>query len=69
MCERLTYSVPEAAARLGISKVTLYARMNEGQVPSFRWGGRRLIRADDLKEAIDRASGRKPKKRDDDGHD
>jgi excisionase family DNA binding protein len=57
---RDTYSVPEAAARLGISKTTLYERIKEGRVRAFRWVGRTLIRADDLQDAIDRASGRKP---------
>jgi excisionase family DNA binding protein len=55
--EKLTYSVAEAAAQLGVSKVTLYARMREGQVRSFLWGGRRLIRDDDLRAAIALARG------------
>lgn len=64
--ERITYSVAEAAARLGISKVTLYAYIKQGRVRSFRWGGRRLIRADDLQAAVDASSGR-PTQGDDNG--
>jgi excisionase family DNA binding protein len=56
--ERLTYSIPEAAAVLGISRATLYRHIGRGLVKSFTWGGRRLIRADDLQAAVDAASGR-----------
>jgi excisionase family DNA binding protein len=63
--DRLTYSVAEAADRLSISKVTLYSRIRDGQVRSFLWGGRRLIRHDDLQAAVDLASGRPPERQDD----
>jgi len=60
--ERLTYSVAEAAARLGVCRATLYTRIKEGQVQAFLWGGRRLIRADELERVIDAASGRTPER-------
>jgi excisionase family DNA binding protein len=56
--ETFTYSVAEAAAKMQVSRATLYTRIREGNVLTFKWGGRTLIRADDLQAAIDLASGR-----------
>lgn len=56
--DRLVYSVAEAARALGVSKGTVYNRMRDGSLKTFRWVGRTLIRADDLQAAIDAASGR-----------
>jgi excisionase family DNA binding protein len=60
--DRVTYSVAEAAAALGVSRATIYTRIAEGDLQSFRWGGRRLIRAEDLQAALDAASGRPAKR-------
>lgn len=57
---RLVVSVAEACALLGVSKPTVYSRMRDGTLQSIRWGGRRLIRADDLRASLDLASGRAP---------
>lgn len=40
--ERVTYEVPEVAARLGISRNATYAAIRSGTIPSLRVG-RRLI--------------------------
>lgn len=56
--DRLTYSVAEAAHALGVSRGTVYNRVRDGSLKTFRWAGRTLIRADDLQAAIDAASGR-----------
>jgi excisionase family DNA binding protein len=58
--KRLTYSVAEAAGLLGVSRAGLYLHIRAGRVRTFKWGGRTLIRADDLQAAIDLASGRAP---------
>jgi excisionase family DNA binding protein len=57
---RITYSVAEAAAQLGVSRATFYRHAKAGLVHSFVWGGRRLIRHEDLKAAMDAAAGRSP---------
>jgi len=58
--ERKSYSIPEAAGVVGLSRTTVWRWVRTGRLPSFRWGGRRLIRADDLQAAIDAVSGRAP---------
>ncbi|MGI8927234.1 MAG: helix-turn-helix domain-containing protein [Tepidiformaceae bacterium] len=41
--EVLALSVPDAAAKLGVGRNTLYAAVNRGDVPSIRIGRRLLI--------------------------
>lgn len=43
MTERLTYTVPEAAALLGISRNTTYEAIRTGQIPAIRIGRRLVI--------------------------
>jgi len=62
--ERLTYTAQEAAAALGIGRTKMASLLRHGEVPSFTWAGRRLIRADDLRAVLDRASGRSPERND-----
>ena len=40
---RVAYSVPEAAAVLGISRPTLYRLINRGELTTFTLGRRRLV--------------------------
>lgn len=40
---RLTYSVREAAALLGVGAASLYRAINRGEIPTIRIGRRRLI--------------------------
>jgi excisionase family DNA binding protein len=56
--DRLTYTVAEAALALGLSQATLYRRVRAGDLKVFHWGGRTLVRAEDLQAALDAASGR-----------
>lgn len=46
--QRLAYSVPEAAARLGIGKTTIYKMIGQGRLRSTKIGKRTLIPANDL---------------------
>lgn len=55
---RVTLSIKEAAGAIGVSKATVYAMIKRGELEVFKWGGRTLIRRDDLVAAVDRASGR-----------
>ncbi|MGC2414573.1 MAG: helix-turn-helix domain-containing protein [Stellaceae bacterium] len=41
--EKLTYSVVETAALLGLSRNSTYARVKDGTIPSVRVGFRHLI--------------------------
>lgn len=54
---KLAYNIPEAAAAIGVSRATIYRLIKAGKLECFSYAGRRLIRADVLEAAIDRASG------------
>ena len=56
--EKLAYNVSEAAAALGVSRTTIYNMVREGELETFKWAGRTLIRKDVIQRALDRASGR-----------
>jgi excisionase family DNA binding protein len=43
MSERLTYTVEEAAERLGVSRGSAYQAAREGQLPTLRLGRRLLV--------------------------
>jgi excisionase family DNA binding protein len=40
---RVTYTVPEIAALLGISRATVYAMLRAGEIPARRVGSRWII--------------------------
>jgi len=61
---RLCYTLNEAATALGISRSGLRRWVERGLIPTFKWGNRTLIRADDLQDAFDRASGRTSERQD-----
>ena len=52
MPARLTYSVPEAAEILGISKTTAYECVHRGEIPSLTFGRRIVITRRDLEDLI-----------------
>ena len=43
MPARVTYTVPEVAALLGISRATAYAMLRTGEIPARRIGSRWII--------------------------
>ena len=51
--ERLSYSVQEAAAAIGVSSRTLHDYIKNGSIAHFRMGTRVLIPADKLKAFIE----------------
>jgi excisionase family DNA binding protein len=51
--ERLTLSVAEAAARLGISRTAAYEAIRTGAVPSLRIGRRLLVPMHALRDRLD----------------
>jgi hypothetical protein len=50
---RLAYSVDEALARVPLSRAALYREMRRGALRWRRYGSRRLILADDLRQWLD----------------
>lgn len=54
---KLSYTIAEAVQVLGISRASLYRAVRRGELSTFTWCGRTLIRADVLQRAVDRASG------------
>ena len=50
--QRMAYPIPEAAAKIGISRAKLYDLMNQGEVKYFHIGRRRLVSNDSLRAFI-----------------
>ena len=50
--EPLAVSVDTASQMLGLSRRTIYTRINNGELPSFRVGPRRLISMQALRDFI-----------------
>lgn len=55
---KLSYTVDEASAAIGISRSKFYELVRMGEIQTFKWCGRTLVRADVLRAAVDKASGR-----------
>ena len=53
--ERLTITVDEAAARLGLSRNGAYEAVRRGEIPSLRIGRRVLVPRAALERMLDRA--------------
>jgi excisionase family DNA binding protein len=61
--ERLTYTVPEVAHLLGISRGSAYECVRAGQIPSLRLGRRVVVARHALDELLN-GNGRRPQERD-----
>ena len=48
----LAYSIPDAAARIGISRSTLYTLIAAGQIPIAKVGSRTLVLDQDLHDFL-----------------
>jgi excisionase family DNA binding protein len=46
--EKMTYTMKEASALLGVSKTTLWRAISEGKIDAVKFGSRTLIKADSL---------------------
>lgn len=58
--EVLSYSVDGAAKALGVSKATVWRKIAEAELETFKLGARTLIPADSLQAFVDRCRGRQP---------
>lgn len=47
-------SAAEVARNLGVARVTVYGLMDRGELPSFRVGSVRRVRAEDLQAFVER---------------
>ena len=56
MGEKLAYSIDEAAAAISIHKATVRQLIKDGQLTTFKLGRRTLIRADVLRQYVDKLS-------------
>lgn len=50
--DRVTLSVAETAAALGVSRPTVYTLLHRQDFPAFRVGGRTLVSAEGLREWV-----------------
>jgi excisionase family DNA binding protein len=55
MNERLTYTVDEVAARLGLNRNTAYAAVKDGTIPALRVGRRLLVPRAALDKMLEQA--------------
>ena len=56
MSERLVYSVADVAARVGLSKQTIYREIEDGRLKAARIRGRVVIPADAVAEWLREAA-------------
>ncbi len=50
--DKVTLSVTETAAALGVSRPTVYTLLHRQDFPAFRVGGRTLVSAEGLREWV-----------------
>jgi excisionase family DNA binding protein len=50
--EKLTYTIKEAAAALGVGRTTLWRAVSDGKLTAIKFGSRTLIPADGLRQWI-----------------
>lgn len=55
--EKLSFTVDEAAAAIGLGASTVWQMIKEGELEKFSWRGRTLIKRDVLEAAMERAAG------------
>lgn len=53
MVDKLTYTVSEAAAALGVSRPTIYRLLHRQDFPSLKIGGRTLVSRAGLERWVD----------------
>jgi excisionase family DNA binding protein len=49
---RVAYSIPETAKLLGVSDASVWRSLQRGQLDSFMFGGRRLIKAQSIERLV-----------------
>lgn len=54
--ERITYSIAETGAVLGIGRTLIYEMLDDGRLEAIKVGRRTLVKADSIKRLVDGAS-------------
>ncbi len=57
LIKRATYSVPEAAKRLGICRESAYVAVRNGEIPSIKIGGKILVPIEALEKMLETGTG------------
>jgi hypothetical protein len=58
--EQIVYTTTQARQQLGrLGKTKFWALVRAGEIPTFRWLGKTLVRAEDLRSARDQAFARR----------
>lgn len=55
--EKLTYSIKETAAALGVGRTSVYAMIGDGRLEIFKVGRRTLIKADSVRRLVETSNG------------
>jgi len=57
MSDKISYTIAQAVDAIGISRATLYRSIKAGEIRTFPWGGRVLIKRAEIEREIERRSG------------
>jgi excisionase family DNA binding protein len=52
-CPPLAFGIAEACAAAGVGRTSLYKAIRSGRLRAIKWGGRTLIRPDDLRSWLE----------------
>ena len=51
--EKLAYSINETAKALSLGRTSVYSLIAQGRLETFKFGSRRLVKADSLRRLVD----------------
>jgi excisionase family DNA binding protein len=51
--DKLAYSITETAKALSLGRTSVYALISEGRLETFKFGSRRLVKADSVRRLVD----------------
>jgi hypothetical protein len=58
--DQIVYTPEQARRVLAVGKTKFWAAVKSGEIPTFTWLGKTLVRAEDLTAARDRAFAKRP---------
>lgn len=51
--DKLAYSISETAKALSLGRTSVYTLIAEGRLDTFKFGSRRLVKADSVRRLVD----------------
>ena len=51
--DKLAYSITETAKALSLGRTSVYALIAEGRLETFKFGSRRLVKAESVRRLVD----------------